>query len=560
MSPISVTASEQNVGVNVSGGQGPQGPAATIAVGTVTTGAPGSSAAVVNAGASGAAVLNFTIPAGATGEAGAAGATGPQGLQGDPGVVSATAPITYASQTVGISVGSGLATSSGSLVVSYGTTAGTACQGNDARLSDAREWSAATATQAEAEAGTSTSRLAFSPLRVFQAIAAWWAGSSAKTKLDGIASGATANATDAQLRDRSTHTGEQAASTITGLATVATSGAYSDLTGTPSTFSPTAHKTSHQSGGSDELALAASQITSGTIATARLGSGTASASTYLRGDQTYSGLPFASTSTSGIAQLATVAESLTGTNTAKIVTPEGMNLSRRGTGRTKFVEWFTDFGFSFSGQQASDGLLLPTNVSGAGAGADCNTAPFRATDFPGRPSAGILSLRTGTTSTGRAGFDSWSTSELVRFDIGTATYETLIYLPELATVAEDYVFRIGYFKSTGIGNDVIGFEYDRAANANWRGVTGYNGSFSRVDTGVAVEGAKWILLLMTWTSALATFRVNASNGVTLATNIRPDGGGFLGGHILKTAGTTSRAALVDYVYYRIDFTNDRTFS
>jgi hypothetical protein len=92
----------------------------------------------------------------------------------------------------------------------------------DARLSDAREWSAATVTQAEAEAGTSTSRLAFSPLRVFQAIAAWWAASSAKTKLDGIASGATANATDAQLRDRATHTGFQAATTITGLGGAAT--------------------------------------------------------------------------------------------------------------------------------------------------------------------------------------------------------------------------------------------------------------------------------------------------------------------------------------------------
>lgn len=35
-----------------------------------------------------------------------------------------------------------------------------------------------------------------------------------KTKLDGIATGATANSTDAQLRDRSTHTGTQTASTI----------------------------------------------------------------------------------------------------------------------------------------------------------------------------------------------------------------------------------------------------------------------------------------------------------------------------------------------------------
>lgn len=103
----------------------------------------------------------------------------------------------------------------------------------DSRLSDAREWSADTISQAEAEAGTATTRRAFTAQRVFQAIAAWWNASSAKTKLDGIASGATANATDAQLRDRSTHTGTQAASTITGLASVATLGTYSSLSGLP---------------------------------------------------------------------------------------------------------------------------------------------------------------------------------------------------------------------------------------------------------------------------------------------------------------------------------------
>lgn len=41
--------------------------------------------------------------------------------------------------------------------------------------------------------------------------------SAEKTKLSGIATGATANATDAQLRDRATHTGAQAISTVTGL-------------------------------------------------------------------------------------------------------------------------------------------------------------------------------------------------------------------------------------------------------------------------------------------------------------------------------------------------------
>lgn len=90
---------------------------------------------------------------------------------------------------------------------------------DDPRLADAREWTAATVDQAEAEAGTATSRRAWTAQRVFQAVAAWWAGSAAKTKLDGIATGATANATDAALRDRTTHTGTQAISTVAGLQT-----------------------------------------------------------------------------------------------------------------------------------------------------------------------------------------------------------------------------------------------------------------------------------------------------------------------------------------------------
>lgn len=61
------------------GPQGPAGTAATVSVGTTTTGAAGSSASVSNSGSSSAAVLNFTIPQGAT------GATGPQGTAGTNG-------------------------------------------------------------------------------------------------------------------------------------------------------------------------------------------------------------------------------------------------------------------------------------------------------------------------------------------------------------------------------------------------------------------------------------------------------------------------------------------
>ena len=49
------------------GPRGPQGTAATVTIGTTTTGAPGSQAVVTNSGTSSAAVLNFTIPKGDTG-------------------------------------------------------------------------------------------------------------------------------------------------------------------------------------------------------------------------------------------------------------------------------------------------------------------------------------------------------------------------------------------------------------------------------------------------------------------------------------------------------------
>lgn len=84
----------------------------------------------------------------------------------------------------------------------------------------ATEWVAETVSQAEAEAGTATTRRAWTAQRVRQAIAAWWAASAMKTKLDGIATGATANSADATLLARSNHTGTQAASTISDLTEV----------------------------------------------------------------------------------------------------------------------------------------------------------------------------------------------------------------------------------------------------------------------------------------------------------------------------------------------------
>ena len=138
----------------------------------------------------------------------------------------------------------------------------------DSRLSDAREWSAATVTQAQAEAGTDTSRLAFTVQRVWQAIAAWWAASSAKTKLDGIAAGATANQTDAYLLARANHTGTQSYTTITGLGTLATqSGTFSGTSSGTNTGDQTITLTGDVTGsgtGSFAATLANSGVVAGT--------------------------------------------------------------------------------------------------------------------------------------------------------------------------------------------------------------------------------------------------------------------------------------------------------
>ena len=58
------------------GPSGPAGAAATVQVGTVTTGAAGSSAAVTNSGTANAAVLDFTIPQGAAGTSGSGSGSG----------------------------------------------------------------------------------------------------------------------------------------------------------------------------------------------------------------------------------------------------------------------------------------------------------------------------------------------------------------------------------------------------------------------------------------------------------------------------------------------------
>jgi hypothetical protein len=103
------------------GDQGNAGAAATVAVGTVTTSAPGDSAAVNNAGTTSAALLNFTIPRGIQGPQGEQGTQGLKGDKGDKGDTGDTGAHVNAAEvlpegTLQIGLSSGATLNAGNVV------------------------------------------------------------------------------------------------------------------------------------------------------------------------------------------------------------------------------------------------------------------------------------------------------------------------------------------------------------------------------------------------------------------------------------------------------------
>lgn len=102
------------------GTNGKDGAAATITVGTTTTGEPGTQASVTNSGSASAAVFNFTIP---KGEKGDKGDRGPQGEPGTAPNINVLAPLTVANAATsenanGVAIGDGASvTGAGSVAI-----------------------------------------------------------------------------------------------------------------------------------------------------------------------------------------------------------------------------------------------------------------------------------------------------------------------------------------------------------------------------------------------------------------------------------------------------------
>lgn len=140
-----------------------------------------------------------------------------------------------------------------------GTTAGTVAAGDDSRLTNART---PTAHAASHKGGGSD------PIDTATTSVSGLLSAADKTKLDGVATGATANSADATLLNRANHTGTQTMSTISDAGNAATRSvgttAGTVAAGDDSRFSdarsPTAHAASHKGGGADAIDSATGSV------------------------------------------------------------------------------------------------------------------------------------------------------------------------------------------------------------------------------------------------------------------------------------------------------------
>lgn len=172
------------------GDKGDTGDSATISVGTVTTGAPGTNAQVVNVGTSSSAIFDFTIPRGADGSGTGDMLKSEYDSVGD-GVVNEARAVPWTGITDKPAViAAGADAASARLVIDAASTA---------------ELTAGLNNKVDKVVGKGLSTEDFT--------------TADKTKLSGIAEGATANQADSFLLNRANHTGGQSISTITGLQT-----------------------------------------------------------------------------------------------------------------------------------------------------------------------------------------------------------------------------------------------------------------------------------------------------------------------------------------------------
>lgn len=297
----------------------------------------------------------------------------------------------------------------------------------------------------------------------------------------------------------------------------------------------------------------ASDTTSGTFHAARLGSGTADSTTFLRGDSTWAtpaggGAPTSSPYVTVASDATLSAERvLTGDNHLTI-TDNGANstvvVSHRFNPFRRAVFWT-------EGCSAGD---FGTLTSGTGAGTTANTADSDSTH------PGTLSSSTGSTATGR---NAACYIEASAIEFGTYAWRAwgCFKIPTLSDGTQTFSVMVGFndsFTSTTY-TDCACFRYQHSVNSGkFECLTRSNSVGSPTDSGVTAAANTWYTYEIRVNAAGTSveFYLNGTLVQTHTTDI-PTGSsrrvGF-GHNIVKSLGTTARTLVTDFCLVEGDIT------
>lgn len=144
---------------------------------------------------------------------------------------------------------------------------------------------------------------------------------------------------------------------------------------------------------------------------------------------------------------------------------------------------------------------------------------------------------------------------------GGAECRILVRIQDLATVADDYVFRAGLGTTTNADHaNGIYFEYSRADSVNWRCKTASQSTRTVLTTSTAVVTDVWLELKWVVNSAgdsVEFFIDDVSQG-TITTNIPSVTGQGCGGNFQITAGAliaNTREVFIDFFYFTKSYTS-----
>lgn len=165
----------------------------------------------------------------------------------------------------------------------------------------------------------------------------------------------------------------------------------------------------------------------------------------------------------------------------------------------------------------------------------------------GRP--GIVQLTTGTSTTGRASFN--TSAAAIRFGNGSYTFETSIMLPKNSDSGNRYTLYIGFGDTQAAGDMVDGayFQYNDANSNNWQIKAASNSVRTTTTTSIGIVGNTWTTLkVVVQDVQMAYFYVNDVLAGSINNNV-PQGSGHETGIIFKiekSTGTTARTVQIDY--------------